>query len=120
MSQSDTAYRERLEEEIKKWAGYERALRGEDRQFFQELMNMARSYAPEASCAENRFVFQPMAMSIILALNNSMKKIEEELSRIKPPKQTTPQAQDEKPVEAVVAQPKPAGKKPQRGLLDFG
>jgi hypothetical protein len=122
MSQEVDSYREALEEEIKKWSGYERALRLIDRQAFQELMDMARSYAAEASCAQSKIVFEPMAMSIILALDNCMKQIEQELSQLKPPKkEAAPEAPLKKPIEAPTApQPKPAVKKPQRGLLDFG
>ncbi len=83
---------------------------------------MARRYAPEASCAPKEYMFQPMALSIILALENCMKQIGEELSQLRPPKkETAPETREKKTVEATTAaQPKPAGKKPQRGLLDFG
>ncbi len=122
MSEMVEAYREALEEEIKMWAGYEQALSLLDRQAFQELMDMARNYAPEASCATSKIVFDPMAMSIILALENCMKQIEQELSQLKPlQKEAAPEAPLKKPVEATTpAQPKPVVKKPQRGLPDFG
>jgi len=120
LSQSVDAYREVLEQEIKKWNGYERALRGNDKQFFEELMNMARNYAPEARSAEKNIVFQPMLMSMILAQNKRIKRMEEELYRIKPPQET--RVIKEKPLQTVVNEPKPkpTPKSAQRGLGDFG
>lgn len=83
MSQTVNAYRAALEGEIRKWNGYERVLRGDNKKFFEELMNASRSYALEGSSAEKDVVFQPMVMSIILAQHKRMSRIEEALNRIK-------------------------------------
>jgi len=119
MSQSVNAYRAALEGEIKKWNGYERVLRGDDKKFFEELMNISRSYASEGSSAEKDVVFQPMVMSIILAQDKRMSRIEEALNRIKPQKDT--QVEEKKSV-GLVNQLKlvPSLKRVRRGLSDFG
>lgn len=120
MSQADGAYRVALEQEIKKWNGYERVLRGDNKQIFEEIMNMARSYALEGSNAEKKIVFQPMAMSIILAQDKRIKGLEEALSRIRPLPETS--VEEKKPVETITNEPKPkpTPKRVQRGLYDFG
>jgi hypothetical protein len=38
------SYRIALEEEISRWSGFARALRKDDREAFEELMDMARSF----------------------------------------------------------------------------
>ena len=119
MSQSVNAYRAALEGEIKKWNGYERVLRGDDKKFFEELMNISRSFALEGSSAEKDVIFQPMVMSIILAQDKRMSRIEEALNRIKPQKDT--QVEEKKSVGLVnQLKPVPSLKRVQRGLSDFG
>jgi len=68
-------------------------------------MNMARSYAPEAGSAEKKIVVQPMVMSMILAQSKRIKRMEEELYRIKPPQEMP--VEEEKPLQTVVNEPKP-------------
>ncbi len=119
MSQKFDAYKEALEKEIKKWTEYERVLRGENKHFFAELMNMARSFEEEASSTNSTIIFQPMMMSIILAQNKRINRIAEELSKIKLPDEAT--KGEAKQVEDIIDQPKsePVPKKMQRGLFDF-
>lgn len=49
-----------LGEEINRWSGFERALRKSDKEVFDELMDMCRSYASESGNATNLIVFEPM------------------------------------------------------------
>jgi len=65
MSKTIVSYQLVLEQEIKKWTGFARALRRDDRESFDRLIDIARSYALEGSNAEQTVVFEPMAMSII-------------------------------------------------------
>lgn len=116
MSRTFESFREALEQEISKWNGFAIALRKGDRESFDALIDMCRSYAPEASCAEKTTVLETMEMSIILAHDNRMRQLEETLNAIKPP---SPPEEEEKTVEPLVAERKPL-KKPQRGLFDFG
>ncbi len=67
MGKTVESYRIALEEEINRWNGFERALRKDDREAFEELMDMCRSFASESSNATNPVIFEPMVMSILLA-----------------------------------------------------
>ena len=79
MGKTVPAYRMALEEEISRWSGFVRALRKVDREAFDELMDMCRSYASESSNATNPIVFEPMVMSILLAQQVRIQKIERQL-----------------------------------------
>jgi hypothetical protein len=73
------SFRIALEGEISRWSGFARALRRSDRQAFDELMDMCRSYASESSCATNPILFEPMVMSILLAQQVRIQKLERQL-----------------------------------------
>jgi hypothetical protein len=79
MGKTVPAYRMALEEEISRWSGFARALRKSDREAFDELMDMCRTYASESSCATNPTVFEPMVMSILLGQQKRLLKLEQEL-----------------------------------------
>jgi hypothetical protein len=79
MGKTVPAYRMALEEEISRWSGFARALRKSDREAFDELMNMCRNYASESSCATNPILFEPMVMSIMLAQQVRIQKLEHQL-----------------------------------------
>jgi len=83
-------------------------------------MNISRSYAMEGSSAEKDVVFQPMVMSIILAQDKRMSRIEEALNRMKPQQDT--QVEEKKSVGPVNNQlkPTPSFKGVQGGFSDFG
>jgi hypothetical protein len=49
MGKTVPAYRMALEGEISRWSGFARALRKEDREAFDGLMDIWRSYASESS-----------------------------------------------------------------------
>jgi hypothetical protein len=56
-----------LESEIIRWNDFDRALRKDDREAFEEMMDMCRGYASEAGNATNPILFEPMVMSVLLA-----------------------------------------------------
>ncbi len=76
MGKSVESFRLALEGEIGRWRGFAFALRRPDREAFKELMDMCRSYASESSCATNPIVFEPMVMSILLAQQVKIQKLE--------------------------------------------
>ena len=76
MGKTVESYRIALELEISRWSGFARALRKPDREAFEELMDMCRGYASESSCATNPIVFEPMVMSILLAQQVKIQKLE--------------------------------------------
>jgi hypothetical protein len=69
------SYRMALESEINRWSGFARALRKPDREAFDALMDMCRSYASESSNATNPIVFEPMVMSILLGHQKKLRKL---------------------------------------------
>ena len=56
MGKTVESYRMALEEEIHRWDGFAKALRKEDREAFEELMDMYRSYASEGNNAKRPFL----------------------------------------------------------------
>ena len=68
-----------LESEISRWDGFVRVLRKDDREAFEEMMDMCRGYASEAGNATNPILFEPMVMSVLLAQQKRIRTIEKEL-----------------------------------------
>lgn len=113
------SFREALEQEIRKWDGFALALRGRDRVSFDRLVERARSFTVEGSSAGRPYVFETMALSIILSQEKKIRELEETLSAIKSHQPDPPPKKEAKPVEPVVAEKKTL-KKPQRSLSEFG
>jgi hypothetical protein len=80
MGKTVESFRIALEGEISRWSGFARALRKPDREAFDELMDMCRSYASESSNATNPIVFEPMVMSILLAQQNRISALEKKMN----------------------------------------
>ncbi len=76
MSETKESFSLTLEKEINRWNGFHRALRKDDREAFEELIDIFRSYASEISYTNNRTIFEPMVMSIILAQLKKMEQLE--------------------------------------------
>jgi hypothetical protein len=73
------SYRMALESEISRWNGFVRALRKDDREAFEELMDMCRGFASEAGNATNPILFEPMVMSLLLAQQKRIRTLEKKL-----------------------------------------
>ena len=84
MSETVESYKIALEQEISRWNGFARALRKDDREAFEALMNAFRNHASECSNATQPVVFEPMVMSVILAQQERMMQLEKELNAIQP------------------------------------
>ena len=80
MGKTVESYRMALELEINRWNGFARALRKPDREAFDELMDMCRSYASESNNATNPIVFEPMVISILLAQQKKLRELEHNLT----------------------------------------
>jgi len=77
------SYRMALECEIDTWKAFRKALPSEEeREAFDELMDMCRSYAMAGSYASNPIVFEPMAMSILLAQQQKLRNLECKLNEV--------------------------------------
>jgi len=59
------SYRMALESETSRWNGFARALRKDDREAFDELMNLCINNAMAAGNATNPLVFESMIMIIL-------------------------------------------------------
>jgi hypothetical protein len=83
MGKTVESYRVTLEDEIQQWNGFVKALRNDDREAFEQLMDACRSYASAASNATRPVMFEPMAMSILLVQQKRLIELEKELNAVK-------------------------------------
>ena len=79
MGKTVESYKMAVESEINRWNGFARALRKEDREAFEELMDSCRNNAMAAGNATNPIIFEPMVMSILLGQQKRLQKLEQEL-----------------------------------------
>jgi hypothetical protein len=83
MGKTVETYRMALEDEIRRWKGFAKALRSEDREAFEILMDACRSYASAGSNAVKPILFEPMVMSILLSQQVSLNRLRKELDAFK-------------------------------------
>lgn len=83
MGKTVESYRIALEDEIQRWSGFAKALRNDDREAFEQLMDACRSHASAASNATRPVMFEPMALSILLFQQKRLIKLEKELNAVK-------------------------------------
>jgi hypothetical protein len=76
MGKTVESYRMALEDEIHRWSGFEKALRIEDREAFEELMDACRNFASAGSNATQPILFEPMILSILLHLQKKIMQLE--------------------------------------------
>ncbi|MGE5533060.1 MAG: hypothetical protein ACM3UN_01775 [Bacillota bacterium] len=79
MGKTVESYRMALEDEIRKWSGFGKALRIEDKVAFDALMDACRSYASAGSNATNPIIFEPMIMSILIAQQKKISQLQKAL-----------------------------------------
>ena len=72
-----------IEDEIRRWNGFAKALRKEDREAFDAIMDACRSYASAASNATKPILFEPMMMSIVVSQQISLQKLRKEVDDLK-------------------------------------
>jgi hypothetical protein len=77
------SYRMAVEDEIRRWSGFAKALRREDREAFDALMDACRSYASAASNATKPILFEPMVMSILLFQQTRIQRLTKEVEDLK-------------------------------------
>ena len=73
------SYKMDLESEISRWNGFVRALRKDDREAFEAMMDLSRGYASEAGNVTNPILFEPLVMSILLAQQKRILALQKEL-----------------------------------------
>ncbi len=72
-----------VEDEIHRWNGFAKALRKEDREAFDAIMDACRSYASAASNATKPILFEPMVMSILVSQQINLQKLRKEVETLK-------------------------------------
>ena len=77
------SYRMAVEDEIRRWNGFAKALRKEDREAFDILMDACRSYASAGSNATQPVLFEPMIMSMLVSQQIRLQKLEKKLDDFK-------------------------------------
>jgi hypothetical protein len=77
-----------LESEIKKWEGFLRALRKDDKAAFEELMNTCRRYASAAGAATRPIIAEAMVMSILVNHQKALREFKVLIEKLK----TNPQS----------------------------
>ena len=83
MGKTVESYRMALEDEIRRWNGFAKALRSVDKEAFEELMDASRSFASAGSNATQPVIFEPMIMSMLLFQQEKLQKLEKALNVIK-------------------------------------
>jgi hypothetical protein len=83
MGKTVESYRMALEDEIHRWSGFQKALRTEDRQAFEALMDACRNFASAGSNATNPILFEPMVISILLSQQVKITRLEKALDAVK-------------------------------------
>lgn len=82
MGRTVVSYRQALEGEIAKWEGFRKALRAEDAEAFDKMMNACRLHASAGSMATRPVLFEAMMMSILLDQEKRIAEIKKRLDRI--------------------------------------
>jgi hypothetical protein len=80
MGKTVPSYRMALEDEVGRWKNFRNTLPNEEeKQAFDELMDMCRNLASAGGCVCNPIIFEPMAMCILLAQQKKMQQLEYKL-----------------------------------------
>jgi hypothetical protein len=82
MGKTVESYRMALEDEICRWNGFAKALRTEDKEAFDELMDACRSFASAGSNATQPILFEPMIMSVLVSQQKKLRRLEKALMNI--------------------------------------
>jgi hypothetical protein len=73
------SYRMALDREVQRWSGFARALRKEDKEAFEQLIDICRNYASAGSNATRPVLFEPMVLSILLDQQKTLNRLKKEL-----------------------------------------
>jgi hypothetical protein len=83
MGKTVESYRMALEDEIRRWNDFAKALRTEDREAFEALMDACRLFASAGSNATQPILFEPMVMSVLLYQQKKLHRLEKALDAIR-------------------------------------
>ena len=85
MGKTVESYRIALDVEIQGWSGFLKALRSDDREAFEQIMDACRNYASAGSNATRPVLFEAMAMSVLVFQQRKLLKLEKELYALRQP-----------------------------------
>ena len=83
MGKTVESYRLRLDKEVQRWSGFARALRKDDRETFEQLMDICRNYASAGSNATRPVMFEAMVMCILLEQQKMLNRLKKEVASTK-------------------------------------
>ena len=83
MGKTVPSYRMALEMEIARWRGFRKTLTEADKEAFDELMDMCRSFGMASGNACNPILFDCMTMSIMLAQENKLRELEHKTNKLR-------------------------------------
>ena len=78
MGKTVESYRLRLDKEIQRWSGFARALRKDDRETFEELMDVCRNYSSAGSNATRPVLFEAMVMCILVEQQKTLNRLKKQ------------------------------------------
>jgi hypothetical protein len=74
-----------LDYEKQRWSGFTKALQQQDKEIFEQLMNICKNYASAASNATRPVLFEAMAMTILLDQQKTINQLKKQLQEINKP-----------------------------------
>jgi len=77
------SYRIAIEDEISRWNGFAKALRKEEREAFDILIDACRNYASAGSNATQPLPLDPMIMSMLVSQQIHLRKLQKEIDNLK-------------------------------------
>ena len=91
MGKTVESYRMAIEDEIRRWDGFAKTLRKEDREAFNILIDACRNYASAGSNATQPLPLEPMMMSMLVSQQVRLQRQQKELDDLKQATQNFPQ-----------------------------
>ena len=83
MGKTVPSYRTALEIEIERWKAFRNALESQqEKEAFEELMDMCRCNAMASGNACNPIIFEPMVIAILLAQQKKIRELEHKLNEV--------------------------------------
>jgi len=82
MGKTVPSYRQALENEVERWKGFRKGLRGKDAEAFDRMMNACRMFASAGSMATRPVLLEAMFMSILLHQEKAITEIKEKIDKL--------------------------------------
>ena len=83
MGKTVESYRMAIEDEIRRWDGFAKTLRKEDKEAFNMLIDACRNYAPAGSYTTQLLPLEPMLMSMLVSQQVRLQRLRKEIDELK-------------------------------------